>query len=588
MIRSAHKCFLLFVLICGAAIAAEATIVERAQKGEASAQFDLGVMYANGIDVPKDNSEAMKWYRKAAEQGFALAQACLGLMYGNGDGVAKDSTEAVKWYRKAAEQGFAVAQFGLGFAYANGDGVAKDSIEAAKWYRKAAEQGLDHAQFRLGVMYNLGEGVLKDSSEAMKWYRKAAEQGFADAQVDIGLMYSNGVGARKDSIEAVKWYRKAALLGHASAQFNLGVKYASGDGVAKNSTEAVKWWHKAAEQGLALAQFNLGNSYAHGDGILKDSTEAVKWYHRAAEQGDTWAQGNLGRMYANGEGVPKDTIEGLAWSNIAAASGSDIDVKTRDVLERRLGAEATLIAQHRSKEILKEIEAAKRAATLAIPKDSARTFSPATELPKVSGSGTIVATQGYVLTAAHVVAGASRVKIFTAQGMKTATVVRIDEANDLAVLKLADGTYPALQVVPSRRIRLGQSVATIGFPNVEIQGFSPKVTKGEISSLNGIGDDPRAWQISVPVQPGNSGGALLDENGNVIGVVVSKLGLKALKATGDIPQNVNYAVKSTYALALLEPYLESIAPEPNQAAGKPRFEDMIAKAQQSVVLILVY
>ena len=160
--------------------------------------------------------------------------------------------------------------------------------------------------------------------------------------------------------------------------------------------------------------------------------------------------------------------------------------------------------------------------------------------------------------------------------------------NDLAVLKLVGGTYPALTVVPSRRIRLGQSVATIRFPNVEIQGFSPKVTRGEISSLNGIGDDPRAWQISVPVQPGNSGGALLDESGNVIGVVVSKLGFKAIKATGDIPQNVNYAVKSTYALALLEPYLDGSPPEPNQFAAKPRFEHMIAKTQQSVVLILVY
>ena len=131
-------------------------------------------------------------------------------------------------------------------------------------------------------------------------------------------------------------------------------------------------------------------------------------------------------------------------------------------------------------------------------------------------------------------------------------------------------------------------MATIGFPNVEIQGFSPKVTKGEISSLNGIGDDPRAWQISVPVQPGNSGGALLDEYGSVIGVVVSKLGLKAAQVTGDIPQNVNYAVKSTYALALLEPYLDNTAPEPNPSAAKPKFEDMVAKAQQSVVLILVY
>ena len=105
---------------------------------------------------------------------------------------------------------------------------------------------------------------------------------------------------------------------------------------------------------------------------------------------------------------------------------------------------------------------------------------------------------------------------------------------------------------------------------------------------NGLGDDPRAWQISVPVQTGNSGGPLLDESGNLVGVVVSKLGLKAARVTGDLPQNVNYAVKSSYALALLEPYLGSDAPEPNQSPAKPRFEDMVAKAQQSVVLILVY
>jgi len=74
----------------------------------------------------------------------------------------------------------------------------------------------------------------------------------------------------------------------------------------------------------------------------------------------------------------------------------------------------------------------------------------------------------------------------------------------------------------------------------------------------------------------------------LIGVVQAKLGLKAAEATGDMPQNVNYAVKSAYALALLEPYLCDNAPEPNQPSQKPSFEDMVAKAQQSVVLILVY
>ena len=624
MTRLALKCLLVFVLMCGSATAAEPALLERAQKGDAAAQLDLGKMYYDGDGVlkdsteavkwfhkaaeqgdagaqsllsaayyfgdgvPKDSAEAMKWCRKAAEQGLAIAQFGLGSMYATGEGVTKDSTEAAKWYRKAAEQGYVRAQFLLGKKYRTGDGVPKDAVEAAKWFRKAGEQGNADAQCLLGTMYGMGEGVTKDSTEAVKWYHRAAEQGYALAQFKIGQNYFDGEEVAKDSKEAVKWYRKAAEQGFAMAQYNLGVIYANGDGVPQDSIEAVKWYRKAAAQGHADAQDKLGFMYAGGDGVPKSSTEAAKWFRKAAEQGNTGSQFIIGIMYAAGDGLPKDEVEGLAWINIAAASGIAPFVKNRDELEGSVGRERTLVAQQRSKQILKEIEAAKRASVSPLPKDSATQISPVEEKSRATGSGVIVSTQGHVLTAAHVVAGASWVKIVTAHGLKTATVLRVDEANDLAVLKLVDGIYPGLPVVPSRRIRLGQSVATIGFPNVEIQDFSPKVTRGEISSLNGIGDDPRAWQISVPVQTGNSGGALLDENGNVIGVVMSKLGLKALKATGDIPQNVNYAVKSTYALALLEPYLDSTAPEPNQSAAKPRFEDMVAKAQQSVVLILVY
>ena len=208
--------------------------------------------------------------------------------------------------------------------------------------------------------------------------------------------------------------------------------------------------------------------------------------------------------------------------------------------------------------------------------------------PKASGSGAIVTTDGYVLTAAHVVAHSNAVKVITSKGTRTAQIIRIDEANDLAVLKLEEGEYPAIPIAPSRQVKLGQPVATIGFPNIELQGFSPKVTKGDINSLNGFGDDPRAWQISVPLQPGNSGGALIDESGSLVGVVVSGLSWKVINVTGSLPQNVNYAVKSVYANALLEPYLGSNTPSSDAKPSAKPFEDIVAKAQQSAVLILVY
>ena len=86
---------------------------------------------------------------------------------------------------------------------------------------------------------------------------------------------------------------------------------------------------------------------------------------------------------------------------------------------------------------------------------------------------------------------------------------QVDAANDLALLK-ADGKFSPLPIAASRSAHLGGTVATIGFPDPSLQGFSPKLAKGEIASLSGAGDDPRYFQISAPVQPGNSGGALVD------------------------------------------------------------------------------
>jgi hypothetical protein len=115
------------------------------------------------------------------------------------------------------------------------------------------------------------------------------------------------------------------------------------------------------------------------------------------------------------------------------------------------------------------------------------------------------------------------------------------------------------------------------------------MTKGEISSLSGLQDDPRHWQISVPVQPGNSGGPLFDEAGNVIGVILSKLdAIKVAKFTGDLPQNVNYAVKSIYALPLLKPFGADLASESGDTSSPKNFEIVIEKVQGAVVLILVY
>jgi hypothetical protein len=131
------------MLILSAAIVAPAqsitTLKAQAKRGSVDAQYNLGVAYATGQGVQKDESEAASWYRKAAEQGDAGAQSSLADAYAFGKGVPKDYSHAVAWYRKSAEQGDAGAQYNLGVLYTDGDGVQQD------YPRRTVRHGSFHA-----------------------------------------------------------------------------------------------------------------------------------------------------------------------------------------------------------------------------------------------------------------------------------------------------------------------------------------------------------------------------------------------------------------------------------------------------------
>ena len=132
-------------------------------------------------------------------------------------------------------------------------------------------------------------------------------------------------------------------------------------------------------------------------------------------------------------------------------------------------------------------------------------------------------------------------------------------------------------------------MATVGFPNIRLQGFAPKLAKGEIASLSGAQDDALYFQISVPVQLGNSGGVLVDERGNAVGVASAKLSARAaLSATGALPENVNYAVKSSFLLSFLESVPEVSARLKDANTNERKFEDVVKSAEQAAVLVLVY
>jgi TPR repeat protein len=178
-----------------------------AEKGDANAQYNVGLLYTRGQGVPEDLVKAVEWYLKAAEKGVAAAQFNLGVIYANGQGgVPQNLPEARKWLEKAASRGIAEAEDALGYFHDAGQGVTKDSAQALIWYRKAAEAGLASAQYQMGLRHDLGQGMPRDYAEAMKWYRKAAGQGYGAAQCNLGILYYNAQGAERDLAQSYAWF----------------------------------------------------------------------------------------------------------------------------------------------------------------------------------------------------------------------------------------------------------------------------------------------------------------------------------------------------------------------------------------------
>jgi S1-C subfamily serine protease len=212
------------------------------------------------------------------------------------------------------------------------------------------------------------------------------------------------------------------------------------------------------------------------------------------------------------------------------------------------------------------------------------TFPDHTHLRAI-GSGFFVTKDGYLLTNHHVVQEARKIEVKYRGQTYQAKVAAEDETNDLAVLKVEGADFESLSISPKPSVDLGQEVFTIGFPNIQAQGVEPKYTDGKISSLKGMQDDPSEYQISVPVQPGNSGGPLCDVNGQVVGVIVARLNdLAMLEAVGVVPQNVNYAVKVSHALRLLQ-NIKGLTPTPAQSS-KP--ENAVKTVENAIAMVMIY
>ena len=495
-----------------------------AKRGDADAQYNLALVYDFGYD---DYIKAFEWYKKSAKQGHQAAQYNLALMYEKGVGIDKNEKKSVEWYRKSANQDHAGAQNNLGLMYSRGNGVKVDKYKAVKWYRKSAEQGNSIAQNNLAVMYEFGTGVPKNYKQSIDWYLKAMEGDSENAQENLNdlLLKMNG-GSEPLYNEAVEEYNKnlyrkvfpkflwLALDGNFEAQTYIGVMYAKGQWIEKNYKQAVWWYQKAAEQDYAVAQFNLGVRYDQGgEGVLLNDKEAVKWYRKAANQGFAKAQYNLGVMYDEGEGVLLNDKEAVKWYRKAANQGH---AKAQSRLEELLVAQGG-------------------------ENNKYTVFSG-------NGTGFVVSKKGVVATNHHVIDNCGRIVV----DGKDATLILQDEINDLALIKV-DKVYDKVSRLSYRSPMLGSDISVFGFPLSDMMSEKHiSLTKGSVSSLAGMDGKLSNFRFTAPVQPGNSGGPIVNKKGKVVGITRAVLGKTVLEKGDFLPQNVNFGIRSSLLINMME------------------------------------
>jgi S1-C subfamily serine protease len=202
-----------------------------------------------------------------------------------------------------------------------------------------------------------------------------------------------------------------------------------------------------------------------------------------------------------------------------------------------------------------------------------------------SGTGFVISNSGHVVTNQHVVEGCvGDIKgNLSGEAPVNLRLVSSDETNDLALLQ-APNPFKEVATIRDKAIRPGDSVVAIGYPYHGLLTSDFTVTTGIVSSLSGIYNDTRYLQISAAVQPGNSGGPLLDTGGEVVGMVAAKLNaLKFVKATGNIPENINFAIKT----GMLRDFLDnSVVPyQIAEAKSELKTSDIARNARAFTLLI---
>jgi uncharacterized protein len=593
--------------------AAERELVRLAEAGDIAGQYELANFYLRGAGVARNPTAARRWADAAARRNHAGAQYLVGMLAETGVGGSRDAQEARRWYQLSAPS-FDLARRALermDVADMSQRGDYRGAFAKAK---PLAEAGDANMQNFLAVAYRTGQGTTIDNAASLRWLEAAAAQNHPQALVLLGNMYETGDGRPVNLDVARQYYQRAAALDYEPArqaltrlavagiqprlvpqvplpnlpsgppgadQFNFHLP--PGFKVGFQERTPAQSLSKYVPDGESVTDWTQMITVTTLHGVVKDLNAVVREIlaplrarctgsygpstAARSENGYPTARTIFNCDNMNTSSPPPDVqikrfermaikaIQGRtgvfivqrAWhSNTSSVpSGTNIaSLQTQwaaflDEIEICAPGQCRLPSQHGVADL-------GRAPTPAPP--------PAAGV-RSAGTGFVVNRSGHVLTNNHVVAGCPTLTVRQpGDAPIAAAIVATDAAGDLAVVRLAEPKYSSAVFRQDRAVRAGDSVIAYGFPFAgQLLSSEGNLTIGSISALAGIGDDSRMMQVTVPVQPGSSGGPLLDASGNVVGMVTSKLNALAVAArTGDVPQNVNFAIKDSVIRSFLQ------------------------------------
>lgn len=546
---------------------------------------------------------ALRHLLAAEDREDPRADLWLGRLFHHGWAVVTDYNLAHEFYRRAAEAGSAAAMFRLGTLYANGRGVPKDVKKAAELYARAAEHGDTSGQFNFALALAIGKGVKKNEDEALRWFLivrpsliqeaeiKAADQQIAKLKQRLGTARSEKARLAAQSFEPAgrpEWSFPqdwAAWVGRYPFDRVRGVTFLDlpdlrsrlrtmlpsdaltriDELVVASPIERHGTWIVAsgcephncsdANYSVVIHERSLEIALCLEDASLEEGTRELRWFRTGVAP--------RSRKLAYGqdvECVPHDS------DPVPAIGDTTPQVQAPARSPEGDGTKSAGIAPGFVPPQLPPHVAAE---------------------PKSSGSAFQINDAGHFVTNHHVIEACTRVTLRRADVMVDAQVIASDRHHDLAVLAADLPSRTPLPLQTDRPVRLAEAIIVTGHPYKGLLASTPQVTTGTVSALAGIGDDTGIMQVQAPIQPGNSGGPIINLQGAAVGVAVATLdAAKILIATGSLPQNVNFGIKINAVRDLLD--ANGISYEAARATTILPLEEAAERAVAAVAAVQCY